>query len=473
MKLQFLGACRQVTGSRFLMDVNGLRLLVDCGLYQERQYLSRNWDPFPVSPSSIDYILLTHAHLDHAGFIPKLVQNGFSGKILTTSASASLLPIVLLDSAKIQEEDAAYKRKRHKKEGRKGPHPDIPLYTVEDAEKSLKLVEGVGYGETVPLGPGVTVDFHDAGHILGSSMVRLTVGQGKKSTRFVFSGDIGQWNKPLVKDPTVFDFADTIVMESTYGDENHKDPQDVETMLEKIILATVKAGGNIVIPTFAIERAQELLYHLSRLVRKELIPYLMIFLDSPMALDVTDVFLQNLTDLDEETRSLFKEGKSPFRFPGLRFVRSTHESKAINQIRGSCVILAGSGMCTGGRIKHHLVNNISKPESTILFVGYQARGTLGRLIRDGREEVRIFGETRKVRAKIAQIHGFSAHADQSALMRWLDGIKAPPRRVFVVHGEAEASESLAGIIRRKKGWNVSIPDYLQVFEMGESGEGKN
>jgi metallo-beta-lactamase family protein len=469
VKLQFLGACRQVTGSRFFMEINGLRLLVDCGLYLEREYLSRNWDLFPVSPSSIDFILLTHVHLDHAGFIPRLVANGFSGKILATSASASLLPIVLLDSAEIQEEDAAYKKKRHKKEGRKGPYPIIPLYTVADAEKSLRQVEGVPYGKTVPLGPEVSVDFHDAGHILGSSMVRITVGQEKKSTRLVFSGDIGQWDKPLVKDPTIFDFADYIVMESTYGDKNHIDPQDVGTMLEKIILSTIKAGGNIIIPTFAIERAQELLYHLSQLVRKDLIPYLMIFLDSPMALDVTDVFLQNLTDLDEETRILFKDGKSPFRFPGLRFVRSTHESKAINQIRGSCVIMAGSGMCTGGRIKHHLFNNISKPESTILFVGYQARGTLGRQISEGKKEVRIFGEIRKVRAKIAQIHGFSAHADRSALVGWLNGIKSPPRRVFVVHGEAEASQSLANLIKRKKGWNVSIPDYLQEFEIRESG----
>jgi len=302
-------------------------------------------------------------------------------------------------------------------------------------------------------------------------MLRVTADQGNKSIRTIFSGDIGQWDKPLVKDPTVFESADYIVMESTYGDENHRDPQDVETMLEKIISATIKAGGNIVIPTFAIERAQELLYHLSVLVRKDLIPYLMIFLDSPMALDVTDVFLQNLGDLDEETKLLFKEGKSPFRFPGLRFVRSTQESKAINQIRGSCVIMAGSGMCTGGRIKHHLVNNISRPESTILFVGYQARGTLGRQIIEGAQEVRIYGELRKVRARIAQIHGFSAHADRNALMRWLDGMKSPPQRVFVVHGEEEASESLAGNIRRKKGWKVSIPDYLQVFSLEESGEG--
>lgn len=469
MKLQFLGACRQVTGSRFLTDINGLRILVDCGLYQEREYLNRNWNPFPVSPSSIDVLLLTHAHLDHAGFVPRLSALGFSGKILTTSASASLLPIVLLDSAEIQEEDAAYKKRRHKKEGRKGPYPVAPLYTVAEAEKSLQQIEGVPYGETVHLGEGVSADFHDAGHILGSSMVRISAVQGKETLRVIFSGDIGQWDKPLVKNPTVFDSADYVVMESTYGDENHDDPQNVERMLKDIIISTIKAGGNIVIPTFAIERAQELLFHLSQLVRNDLIPYLMIFLDSPMALDATDAFLQNLSDLDEETRSMFREGKSPFRFPGLRFVRSSHESKAINQIRGSCVIMAGSGMCTGGRIKHHLVNNISNPESTILFVGYQARGTLGRQICEGKEEVRIYGKNRKVRAKIAQIHGFSAHADRSDLLRWLEGIHAPPRRVFVVHGEPEASESFASLVRRNKGWNVTVPDYLQIFQTEESG----
>jgi metallo-beta-lactamase family protein len=263
----------------------------------------------------------------------------------------------------------------------------------------------------------------------------------------------------------VLDSADYVVMESTYGARDHADPEDVETQLEKYILSTVKSGGNIVIPTFAIERAQELLYHLSRLVRLDRIPYLMMFLDSPMALDVTDVFLQNKAELDEKTLKLFKEGESPFRFPGLRFVRSTQESKAINQIRGSCVIMAGSGMCTGGRVKHHLVNNISRPESTILFVGYQARGTLGRLIVDGKQDVRIHGQAYKVRAQIGQIEGFSAHADRSALHDWLYGLSSPPKRVFLVHGEKEGAQSLRDDIVKKKGWKVDIPEYKMEYEI--------
>lgn len=465
MKIQFLGACQQVTGSCIYLEIDDLRLLVDCGIFQERAYLNRNWDPFPISPSSLDYILLTHVHLDHAGLIPRLVHGGFKGKILMTTPSGALLPVVLLDSAKIQEEDARYKRKRHKKEGRKGPFPVVPLYTVEDAEKSLRLFEEIPYEQSTPLDQNVTVVFHDAGHILGSAMIELQIRLKQKTIRMIFSGDIGQKDKPLIKDPTVFDSADYVVMESTYGARDHEDPGDVETQLEKYILSTVKSGGNIVIPTFAIERAQELLYHLSRLVRLDRIPYLMMFLDSPMALDVTDVFLQNKAELDEKTLMLFKEGESPFRFPGLRFVRSTQESKAINQIRGSCVIMAGSGMCTGGRVKHHLVNNISRPESTILFVGYQARGTLGRLIVDGKQDVRIHGQTYKVRAQIAQIEGFSAHADRSALHDWLNGLSSPPKRVFLVHGEKEGAQSLRDAIVKTKGWKVDIPEYKMEYEI--------
>lgn len=465
MKIQFLGACQQVTGSCFFLEIDKLRLLVDCGLFQERAYLNRNWDPFPVSPSSIDYILLTHVHLDHAGLIPRLVHAGFKGKILMTTASGALLPVVLLDSAKIQEEDAKYKRKRHKKEGRKGPFPVNPLYTVEDAEQSLCQFEEVPYEQTTPLDQNVSVVFHEAGHILGSAMVELKIRLIQKTIRMVFSGDIGQKDKPLIKDPTVFDSADYIVMESTYGARDHEDPEDVEIQLEKYILSTVKSGGNIVIPTFAIERAQELLFHLSRLVRLDRIPYLMMFLDSPMALDITEVFLQNKAELDDETLELFKEGESPFRFPGLKFVRSTQESKAINHIRGSCVIMAGSGMCTGGRVKHHLVNNISHPGSTILFVGYQARGTLGRLIVDGRQDVRIHGKTFKVRAQIAQIEGFSAHADRSALHDWLDGLSSPPKKVFLVHGEKEGAQCLRDDIVKTKGWDVEIPEYKMEYEI--------
>jgi metallo-beta-lactamase family protein len=465
MRIQFLGAARQVTGSCYLVEVDGLRILVDCGLFQEREYVSRNWKPFPVFPGSLDFVLLTHSHLDHAGLLPKLVREGYSGPVLTTTASQDLMEIVWLDSARIQEEDAAYKRKRHKKEGRKGPHPEVPLYTVEDAEKCLPLITAVRYREDIALNGNVRARFHDAGHILGAAMIELEFSRNGSSRKLLFSGDIGQWDKPLVHDPSVFREADYVVMESTYGDRDHETHGDVENILCDVINQTVKAGGNVVIPTFAIERAQELMYHLSRLVREDRIPYLMMFLDSPMAVDVTDVFLRHREYLDEETHQLFREGEPPFRFPGLRLVRSTAESKAINSIKGSCVIMAGSGMCTGGRVKHHLVQNIARPESQVLFVGYQARGTLGRLILDGREEVRIHGRTYPVRAGVRQIQGFSAHADRSALLKWLGFFKTPPKRIILTHGEDGAILSLAEAVRNRTGWDTAAPEYMETLEL--------
>jgi len=362
MKIKFLGANQQVTGSCSLLETETARVLVDCGLYQERDFQARNWEPFPVAPDSIDMLLLTHVHLDHCGLIPKLVREGFSGPILLTFPSEDLLPIVLLDSARIQEEDASYKKKRHKKEGRKGPYPEIPLYTVKDAENALPLARGVPYAKSIPLKDQWEVRFHDAGHILGSAILEVIVREKGRQETVLFSGDIGQWNRPLMKDPTVFEYADYIVMETTYGNRDHEDSEDVDKMLCEIINETVRRGGNVVIPTFAIERAQELLFHLGRLSRQNRIPYLMTFLDSPMALDVTEVFIQYQNSLDKDVSKLLKQGKEPFGFPGLRLTRTTIESKSINSIRGSTIIMAGSGMCTGGRIKHHLVQNISRPE---------------------------------------------------------------------------------------------------------------
>lgn len=465
MKIKFLGANQQVTGSCSLLETKTARVLVDCGLYQEREYLARNWDPFPVAPDSIDMLLLTHVHLDHCGLIPKFVREGFSGPILLTSPSEALLPIVLLDSARIHEEDAAYKKKRHKREGRKGPYPEIPLYTVKDAERALPLAQGVPYNKSIQLKDQWEVRFHDAGHILGAAIIEVVVREKGRQETVLFSGDIGQWNRPLMKDPAVFDHADYIVMETTYGNRDHEDPEDVDRRLCKIINETVERGGNVVIPTFAIERAQELLFHLGRLSRQNRIPYLMTFLDSPMALDVTEVFVKYQDSLDKDVLKLLKEGKEPFGFHGLRLTRTTVESKSINSIRGSTIIMAGSGMCTGGRIKHHLVHNISRPESTVLFVGYQARGTLGRQILDGKSEVRIHGQSYPVRAKIEQIQGFSAHAGQQDLFRWLDAFRSPPARLFLNHGEKESAHSLSDLIRRKKRWKVTTPRYLDEWNL--------
>jgi len=465
MKIEFVGAARQVTGSCYYLEGQGIRLLVDCGLHQERDYLERNWDPFPFDPASLDAVLLTHVHLDHSGLLPRLVREGFSKAIVTTQASQELLPIVLLDSAHIQEEDVAYKQKRHVREGRKGPHPEVPLYTSRDALAVLPHLRAVPYGQGVDLPGGLTGVLHDAGHILGSAMIELIIREQGLDRRVVFSGDIGQWDKPIVCDPSVFAQADDIIMESTYGDRGHQDPMGIEDMLADIVNRTVRAGGNVVIPTFAMERAQDLLYFLGRLLAKKRIGPLTAFLDSPMAVDITAVFEHHQEFMDKELQDLIKSGVHPFRFPGLHLVRTPEESKAINTIRGSCLIMAGSGMCTGGRIKHHLIQNIARPECTILFVGYQAQGTLGRQILEGKSPVRIHGQSYPVKARIAQIQGFSAHADREGLLRWLGNFQKPPRKLFLVHGEPQVSEGLAAVIRETMSWPVVVPGHLEQWSL--------
>ena len=465
MKIQFLGAAREVTGSSYLLIAGGTRILVDCGLFQERHYSYRNWERFPVPPDEIDYVLLTHVHLDHCGLLPKLVRDGFRGKVLLTPASGEMLPIVLLDSAKIQKEDAAFKKKRHLKEGRKGAHPEVPLYTVRDVEKCLRLLKEIPYKSYVPLNGRVKVCFHDAGHILGSAMVEIVVQNGSDTRNIIFSGDIGQFEKPLLNDPTMFKRADYVVMESTYGDRNHEDAQNVDDKLCRVVKDTVGAGGNVLIPAFAIERAQELLYHFGRLTRERRMPMVRVFFDSPMGVEITKVFERSRKYFDEEARALFAEGRSPFEFPGLKLIESVEDSKAIDQFREPAVIMSGSGMLTGGRIKHHLQKNIGRPECTLLFVGYQAAGTLGRLVLEGVSPVRIHGQSYPLKIKVEKIEGFSAHAGMSDLRRWLDGFASPPRRVFLIHGEEEGIFGLADYLRSKGGWEVSAPHYMEEYEI--------
>jgi metallo-beta-lactamase family protein len=465
MKIQFLGAQRQVTGSRYFLEAQGLRLLVDCGMYQERAFLPRNWEPSLIPVDKIDYILLTHAHLDHCGLIPKLVREGFKGTILATTATVDLAEIVLKDSAHVQAEDILFKQKRHAREGRVGPYPLVPLYGPEDVEKAIKLFRPAAYDELVKLSDGVSVTFHDAGHILGSAMIELSIGHDGDARTVIFSGDIGEWDRPIIRDPSVFDHADYIVMESTYGDRDHEDVDKVEEQLCSVINETVRKGGNIVIPTFAIERAQELLYHFARLIRGNQIPHLMIFLDSPMAVDVTEVFRRHRECMDEETLQLLDADRPSDRFAGLKLVRETSESKAINLIKGSCIIMAGSGMCNAGRIKHHLANNVARRESTILFVGYQAIGTLGRQLLDGMKKVRIHGVEHRVRARVTQIQGLSGHAGRSSLLKWVDHFSSAPRRLFITHGEEDAAMQLAEMIRTRRGWNVEVPHYRDECEL--------
>lgn len=459
--LQFVGATGSVTGSSFLLECAGKRYLVDCGMYQERHLRKRNWDAFPIPAATIDGLFLTHAHLDHCGLIPKLVREGFSGPIYCTPPTADIAKIILFDAAHIQEEDAAFKRKRHEREGRKGRYPEAALYTEKDVKQALPLFQPMDYEQLVVDADGIRAQLYDAGHILGSAIVAFRLSCSDRQKVVVFSGDLGHWNKPIMRDPTLLHRGDAIVMESTYGDRVHEESASVKKKLADAINRTVAGGGNIIIPSFAVERTQELLYYLSELLREGTIPHLMTFVDSPMAVSVTKVFEEYPGYFDREALERIHSGDLPFYFETLRLTRTTAESKAINHIRASCIIIAGSGMCTGGRIKHHLVNNISRAQNTILFIGYQAHGTLGRHIVDGAKRVRIHGQNHPVHACVEQIHGFSAHADQTELLKWYSAFEDGARNLYLVHGESKVQAILANAVRDRTTTLPVIPDYMQ------------
>lgn len=410
-------------------------------------------------PENIDAVLLTHAHLDHCGLLPKLVREGFKGKIYCTAATAEIARIILLDAAHIQEEDTKYKRKRHKREGRKSPRPIEPLYTTQDAERCFPLFSPVKYRNSVDLGNGMETTFYDAGHVLGSSIIRVKVCQEGQERIIIFSGDIGRPHRPIVCDPTVFDTADYVFIESTYGDRVHPGSYDTKKRIAEVVNMTKKAGGKIIVPSFALERSQEILYYMNELLLEGAIPRLEVFLDSPMASRITKVFQHHPELFDEDMTEFIEQHESPFKFPGLKIVQTTKESKSINERRGTFMIIAGSGMCTGGRVKHHLVNNIRNPKNTIMFVGYQAMGTLGRRIVNGEKEVRILGREYEVKARVVRINGFSAHADRDELFNWLSELETPPKKLFVVHGEADSAQSFADHVRGKTGWDVVVPSY--------------
>ncbi|MGA2479747.1 MAG: MBL fold metallo-hydrolase [Spirochaetia bacterium] len=466
LHLSFLGAAKSVTGSRFLLETDRAHIMVDCGLSQERDMQSKNWEPFSLPPDRMDEVLLTHAHLDHCGLLPRLVREGFRGRILATGPTAEIARIVMLDSARLQVEDVEQKKRRHQEEKRSSPHPLEPLYTEKDAEAAAALFHVVKFGEPVALAGGLEAEFFEAGHILGSASIRVRSGRGGDSRTVLFSGDIGRWDRPIINDPDPCDQADYVLMESTYGDSLHGNDEEIGAALQRIITRTVTAGGNIVIPSFAIERSQEVLYYLNTLLRANKIPHLLVFLDSPMATRVTDVFGHWPDFFDPDMARLIREKQSPFELPGLVMCRSAEESKAINRITGSAIIVAGAGMCTGGRIKYHLVRNIARGESTILFVGYQAEGTLGREIVDGARQVRILGHMLPVKAKVERIPGFSAHADRDELLRWASKQKSRPRQAFVIHGEPAVAGHFSTTLKEKLGWNAMVPSPGQAVDLG-------
>ena len=460
-KVTFLGAARNVTGSCYLLETSDVRVLVDCGLYQERRYQDRNWQPFPFSPETLDGVFLTHAHLDHCGLLPKLVRDGYRGKIYCTQATAEIAHIILLDSAHLQEEDAAYKAKRHRREGRRGPYPELPLYTTKDAERVVPHFTAIEYGDCIRVKDGIEGCFYEAGHVLGSATVAINITRDGEKRRILFSGDVGEPDRPIINDPAIFDEADYVVIESTYGNRTHAEHKniDIQLQLRDCVNDTVKAGGNIIVPSFALERSQELLYHFNELLLRDEIPPITVFLDSPMAIRITEVFKHHTELFDSEMIRRLRQGNSPFSFDNLKIVQTTEESKAINLIKGSVIIIAGSGMVTGGRIKHHLVNNITRPESVILFAGYQAEGTPGRQLLNGARRLRLLGHTHKVRIRIVKIDGFSAHSDREGLLAWLSDIRVAPRCVFVTHGEKKVAANFAQFLSEQTGWQTKVPNY--------------
>ncbi|MGB5539673.1 MAG: MBL fold metallo-hydrolase [Gammaproteobacteria bacterium] len=463
MKISFHGAAQGVTGSCHLLQCAGKRILVDCGFYQgSREMVEDNANDFGFDPASIDFLLLTHAHLDHCGRIPLLVNRGFRGEIITTAASRELARLVMMDSAGLQEEEARYRNRRAHRRGKRGKEV-VPLYTILDALNALEnFGRSANYGQALQLAPGISTTFIDAGHILGSANVLLEVTEQGHERRVLFSGDLGLHGRPILRDPATPPPADVVVMETTYGDRPHKELQPSIEELYDAINTTTQRGGNVVIPTFALERAQELLFYLHAGKEQGRLPaFLQVFLDSPMAISATQIFRRHPECYDEHTRELFRSGSDPFDFPGLHFTRETAESMAINQIAGGAVIMAGSGMCTGGRVRHHLKHNLGRERSSIVFVGFAARGTLARRIIDGAASVDIFGDEYAVRANVYTIGGFSAHAGQQELLAW-HRATGTPDITFLVHGEKDSMTEFSRLLGDTR---VEMPELHQEFEL--------
>ena len=478
MKITFLGATRTVTGSNFLVEAAGKKFLVDCGMWQGREDIEiQNGEDFEYNPAEIDFMLLTHAHIDHSGRIPKLYNEGFRNKIYAHKATCDLCTLMLPDSGHIQEAEIEWK---NRKRIRKGEKELPPLYTAEDALKSLEVFEPVKYDEIIEITPDIHARFNDAGHMLGSSIIELWVKEDGKETKTVFTGDLGNNDIPLLSEPTMIESTDYLVMESTYGSRLHLRNEEKAKMFLDIVSETLDNGGTVVIPSFAVGRTQEILYEINKLKdiitdeefkrRYKTLMKSPVYVDSPLAISATEVFKENMELFDEETQAQIMQGDNPLEFPGLEFTRTADESKALNEDPKSSIIISASGMCEVGRIKHHLKHNLWNPKSTILFVGYQAPGTLGYSIVNGAKKVKIFGEEIAVNARIEYIEGYSGHADQEGLMNFIYSFITKPKHIFLVHGEPESQDILQAKIEEETKIGVTVPEFGETYELNEKVE---
>ena len=476
MKITFLGATKTVTGSNYLIEAAGKKFLVDCGMWQGKAELEEeNYQEFEYDPKEIDFMLLTHAHIDHSGRIPKLYKEGYRNKIYAHKATCDLCTIMLPDSGHIQEQESTWK---NRKRMRKGEEPREPIYTAEDALKCLQIFEPVQYDKIIDITPEIHARFNDAGHMLGSSIIELWVEEDGKRIKTVFTGDLGNNDIPLLSEPTMIEDADYLVMESTYGSRLHMRNDNKAEDFLNIVSETLDNGGTVVIPSFAVGRTQEILYEIDKLkdIRKDeefrrkykTLMRTPVYVDSPLAISATEVFKENMNLFDEETQKEISKGENPLEFPGLKFTMTADESKALNEDQTPSIIISASGMCEVGRIKHHLKHNLWNPKSTILFVGYQAPGTLGYNIVNGAKKVKIFGEEIAVNARIEYIEGYSGHADQEGLMNFIYSFIQKPKHIFLVHGEEESQEVLKSKIEEETNLPVTITNFGETFDLEET-----
>lgn len=468
MKIKFCGAATGVTGSCHMLSTENHKILLDCGQFQGgKAQDALNEEPFPFNPAEIECVILSHAHIDHCGRLPLLVKRGFRGTIYCTDATADLLDVMLKDSGFIHEKEAEWQNRKNERAGRKQVEP---LYTVKDSEETLKYVRPVMYDQLFEINDEMKIVFNDAGHILGSAITELWVTEEDNVYKTVFSGDLGVMDRPILRDPTIIKKADYVIMESTYGNRLHPENSTSIEQLLDIVIRTTGRGGTVVIPSFAVGRTQELIYefnrfYLERSEYKDELEKLTVYIDSPMATTATEVFRKNAQVFDEETKAYILNGDNPLDFPNLRFTRSTAESQALNADRKPKVIISASGMCEAGRIRHHLKHNLWDPKSSVVFVGYQAEGTLGRMLTEGQKDIVLFGEAVHVNAEIYNLEGFSGHADKEGLLSWVSGFQVKPKQLFLVHGEPESKEALAASIKAKLGYDPVVVTGVSEFEL--------